>query len=153
MHGSNEFAYRTFSGFEFARLVRNFEIAAGSPSAMGQVKATAIALYLVPSLAVNALAFNGLALVNRGWTGATRLASAVCAGYTVVVLGGLLVVSALPISGLAAVIGWPSYGFAATAIASLVMGSQSVVRFWSSAGGARKLGWRRSLSRGRTKER
>ena len=139
MEGAGELRYRAFSGFDFARLIRNFEITAASPSSVGQVRATAIALYLVPALAVNVIVFSSLALVNRGCTGAARLASVVCAGYTVVVLGSLVVLSALPVSGLAAVIGWPTYGFAATAIASLVMGAQNVVQLWSSAGGAQKL--------------
>ncbi len=32
MHGSNELDSRTFSGFDFARLIRNFEITAETPS-------------------------------------------------------------------------------------------------------------------------
>jgi hypothetical protein len=126
MHGSSEFDYRTFSGFDFARLVRNFEITAGSPASMGQVRATAIALYLIPALAVNAVVFNGFALVNPGWSRAARLASATGAAYTLAVIGGLLLLSAVPVSNFADVVGWPSYGLAATAGAAFAMGTLGV---------------------------
>ena len=133
MHGSNEFDSRAFSGFDFARLIRNFEITAGSPSTMGQLRATAIALYLVPALAVNAVVFDAVALVNRGWHRAAGLASVLSAGYTFAVLGVLLLLSFLPISGLADVVGWPKYGLALTAGGALVMGSIGVLEIgrWS----------------------
>lgn len=127
MHGSNEFDYRTFSGFDFARLIRNFEITAGSPSTIGQIRATAITLYLIPALAVNAVVFAGMGLFNRGWNRAVGLASVLSAGYTFGVLAVLLLLSLLPISGLADVVGWPTYGLALTAGGALVMGSIGVL--------------------------
>jgi hypothetical protein len=155
MHGSNEFADRTFSGFDFARLVRNFEITASSPPGLGQVRATAIALYLVPALAVNALVFHFLAFTNRGWIGATRVASASCAAYSILLLSGLLVLSAVPVTGLAPVIGWPAYGLAATAIGSLVLGGVDIVTFLSRACGLVKTqaAGNRDAAGGRTAER
>jgi hypothetical protein len=127
MHGSNAFDSRTFSGFDFARLIRNFEITAGSPSTMSQLRASAIALYLVPALAVNVVVFDAAALANRGWNRAAGLASALSAGYTFAVLGVLLLLSHLPISGLAEVVAWPEYGLALTAGGALVMGSIGVL--------------------------
>jgi hypothetical protein len=133
MHGSNAFDSRTFSGFDFARLIRNFAITAGSPSTVGQVRATAIALYLVPALAVNAVVLDAVGVVNRGWKRPAGLALALSAGYTFAVLGVLLLLSFLPISGLADVVGWPTYGLALTAGGTLVMGSIGVLemRRWS----------------------
>jgi hypothetical protein len=133
MHGSHAFDSRTFSGFDFARLIRNFEITAGSPSTLGQVRVTAIALYLVPALAVNALVFDAVALVNRGWKRPAALALALSAGYTFAVVGVLLLLSLLPISGLADVVGWPMYGMALTAAGTFVIGSIGVLemRRWS----------------------
>jgi hypothetical protein len=136
MHGSNAFDSRIFSGFDFARLIRNLEITAGSPSTMGQVRATAIALYLVPALAVNAVVVDAVALVNRGWRRPAGFALVLGAGYTFAVLGVLLLLSFLPISGLADVVGWPMYGVALTAGGTLVMGSIGVLemRRWSRLG-------------------
>jgi hypothetical protein len=133
MHGSNEFDSRTFSGFDFARLIRNFEITAGSPSTMSQVRATAIALYLVPALAINAVVFDAVALASRAWNRAAGLASALGAAYKFAVLGVLLLLSFLPISGLADVIGCPKYGLALTAGGALVLGIIGVLdlRRWS----------------------
>ena len=44
MNGSSVFDLRSFSGFDFARLVRNFEITANSAEASGQIRATAVAI-------------------------------------------------------------------------------------------------------------
>ena len=136
MNGSNELDSRTFSGFDFARLIRNFEITAETPSTVSQITATAIALYLVPALAVNAIVFDAIALANRGWSRAAALASIIGAVCTFVVLAGLLVLSFLPISDLAHVVGWPAYGLVLTTGGALVMGSIGVLelRRWSQSG-------------------
>jgi hypothetical protein len=130
MDGEGEFRYRAFSGFDFARLIRNFEITAASPSDVGQVRAPAIALYLVPALAVNAAVFCGLVLANGRWTSAAGLASVTTAIYTITVLGALLAFSALPVTDLADVIGPPVYGLAMTGIAALTMGVIGVLDLW-----------------------
>ena len=127
MHGSNEFDSRTFSGFDFARLIRNFEITADSASGTGQLRATALALYFVPALAVNAVVFAVVGLFNRDWNRLAGLALVLSAGYTFGVLAVLLLLSFLPISGLANVVGWPKYGLALTAGGTLVMGSIGVL--------------------------
>ena len=69
---------------------------------------------------------SAIALVNRSWSRAAGLASALAAGDSVAVLGGLLLLSALPVSGLADVVGWPGYGLAATAGAAFVMGGLGI---------------------------
>ena len=59
LDGTAEFAARDFSGFDLARLVRNFEIAASSEREEGGLRLTAVVLYLVPALAVNARGIRG----------------------------------------------------------------------------------------------
>jgi hypothetical protein len=132
MEGEGELRDRAFSGFDFARLIRNFEITAASPSGVGQLRATAVAIYLVPALAVNVAMLSGLALMNRRWIGAARLACALGAAYAMAVLGVLLLLSALPVTDLAGVLGRPEYGYAATAVAAFVMGGIGLEELWRS---------------------
>ncbi len=90
MDGSAEFAARDFSGFDLARLVRNFEIATSEDS--DRLRITAAILYAVPALAVNAAVF-AIVPQLRAWATAATVGAA---GYALVVLvsiGVLAVVS------------------------------------------------------------
>jgi hypothetical protein len=115
MHGDGPFALRSFSGFDFARLVRNFAITTDTQSSLAQVRASAIALYLVPALAVNAAAIHVaaplLALPRRyaGW------ALLIAATYGGAMLALVLTLSLVPLNDLAGAVGAPRIGFALTA--------------------------------------
>jgi hypothetical protein len=121
MSGDGPFDLRSFSGFDFARLVRNFEITTDTQSSLAQVRASAVALYLVPALAVNAAAVHAiapiLALPGRyaGW------ALTVAAIYAAAMLALVLVFSVVPLNDLAPAIGWPRVGFALSAAGAAMM--------------------------------
>ena len=112
MNGAGPFDLRSFSGFDFARLVRNFEITADSASSSAQVRGTAVALYLVPALALNAAVLHVaaplLGLQGRlvGW------ALLDSGGYALAVLALLLFLSLAPLNDFASTVGLPSWGFA-----------------------------------------
>ena len=116
MDGSGPFDLRSFSGFDFARLVRNLEITTDSQSSLSQVRASAIALYLVPALAVNAAALHAcegvLALPRRyaAW------ALAIAATYALALLLLILAFSLTPLNELASAVGAPRMGFLLTAL-------------------------------------
>ena len=115
MHGDGPFDLRSFSGFDFARLVRNFEITTDTQSSQAQVRASAIALYLVPALAVNAAAIHlaapMLALPAR-YAGWALMLAAIYAGA---MLALVLTFSLIPLNDLADAVGAPRLGFALTA--------------------------------------
>ena len=122
MEGSGQLDARSFSGFDFARLVRNFEITAESLSAEGQIRATAIAIYLVPALALNAAILLPVGAVRPDLKAVGSLAAIAAAGYSVVVLFTLLAFSLLPLNEFEEVVGLPAYGFLLTALAALTLG-------------------------------
>ncbi|MEO8458372.1 MAG: hypothetical protein ABI559_11220 [Chloroflexota bacterium] len=107
LDGTGAFAARDFSGFDLARLVRNFEIA--TPNQGSQLRATAIALYLVPALAVN-----GAVL---GWFLGRASAIAMLVGglYAAAILGVALMLSLVSWTDLGDVLGAPRLGFLVSA--------------------------------------
>jgi len=121
LEGTAEFAARDFSGFDFARLIRNFEVTAGSGSESGQIRATALLLYLLPALAINSLAFNlpvrPLALSPR----VLSVAMVAAGGYGLVLLSALLFLSVVHVNEFAGVIGAPRYGFLISALGCAVL--------------------------------
>lgn len=121
MEGSNELDNRDFSGFDFARLIRNFEITAGSQSEAGQIRATALLIYLMPALAVNSAV---LRLVRRA-TGIPAIAvagaSVAAGGYGLVVLSALVFLSVVQVNEFAGVVGAPRYGFLISALGCAVL--------------------------------
>jgi hypothetical protein len=114
MEGANELEYRSFSGFEFARLVRNFDIKAESMAAENQLRATAVALYLVPAAALNSALLGLLSLRVRWARRAARLAAGASGAYALVVLTAVLFLSLAPVSRIEDVAGAPAAGFAVT---------------------------------------
>jgi hypothetical protein len=121
MEGAGPFDLRSFSGFDFARLVRNFEITAESTSSTAQVRGTAVALYLVPALAVNAAV---LRLVSP-WLGLDRTLVGrvlLCSGaYALALLALLLLLSLAPLNDFASTVGLPSWGFALSTASGAVL--------------------------------
>jgi hypothetical protein len=116
MDGSGPFDLRSFSGFDFARLVRNFEITTDSQSSLSQVRASAIALYLVPALAVNAAALHaceGALRLPRSYAAWALAASAIYAGTLLLLI---LALSLVPLNDLASAVGAPRVGFLLTAL-------------------------------------
>jgi hypothetical protein len=114
MQGDGPFELRSFSGFDFARLVRNFEITTDTQSSLAQVRASAIALYLVPALAVNAAAVHvaaPLLALSARYAGWTLMIAAV---YAAAMLALILGFSIVPLNDLAPTLGWPRVGFALT---------------------------------------
>ena len=114
MDGSGPFGLRTFSGFDFARLVRNFEITADSASATAQVRVSAIAMYIIPAAAVNAAVLHVLSALAelRG----RAIGSAMAAGglYVVGMLTLVLFLSLVPLNDFESAVGPPSWGFGVT---------------------------------------
>lgn len=104
--GTAEFAARDFSGFDLARLVRNFEIASSSDEA-GRLRAAAAVLYLVPALGINACVF--------AWFPMPAPTAALVVGasslYAAFVLLTVALLSAASITELAPVLGGPQRGF------------------------------------------
>ena len=102
-------------------MVRNFEITAGSQSEAGQIRATALLIYLMPALVANAAA---LQLARRA-TGipATAVAGASVAagGYGMIVLSVLFFLSVAPVNDFAGVVGAPRYGFLVSALGCAVL--------------------------------
>lgn len=121
MEGSNELDHRSFSGFDFARLIRNFEITAASESETGRIRAAALILYLMPALAVNAAILAALSWtigVSNRVAGAAVIAAGV---YGQVVLGALLFLSVVQVNDFAGVVGAPRYGFVVSALGCAVL--------------------------------
>lgn len=117
IHGSAEFASRDFTGFDLARLVRNFEIVASSSQEAGEFRATAVVIYLVPALAVNGAALAWLAASRR--VGAAALLTT--AGYTMFLLVGLALLSVASWTELQRVLGGLMAGFAFSLAGSLAL--------------------------------
>jgi hypothetical protein len=131
LEGAGIMDLRSFSGFDLARLARNFEIAADSEAGAGRIRATALALYLVPALAINAAIFEASTFRLRETLPMARLACLTAGVYAVVVLAAVLLLSQAPFNGFELVAGTPAWGFvvtAAGAVLSIVLGVQSASR-------------------------
>lgn len=122
MDGTDAFDLRTFSGFEFARLVRNFEITADSASATGQIRVTALAIYLVPALAINGTLMLQLSAFAGALHRAASVALLLAAIYILSMLSALSVLSVIPSNQFADVVGLPSWGFGLTLSGALLLG-------------------------------
>lgn len=121
MDGAQPLRFHSFSGFDFARLVRNFEITAESQSEAGQIQATALLIYLMPALVVNSAV---LRLIRRATgipSAAVAGASAAAGGYGLVVLSALAFLSMVHVNDFANVVGAPRYGFLISALGCAVL--------------------------------
>jgi hypothetical protein len=117
VHGSAEFASRDFTGFDLARLVRNFEIVASSSQEAGGFRLTAIVIYLAPALAVNGAALAWIAASPR-ISAAALLFAAV---YAAVVLFGVAFLSIISWTELQRVLGGLMAGFGCTAAGAMAL--------------------------------
>ena len=108
LDGTAEFAARDFSGFDLARLVRNFEIVASSPSEAGRDKLTAVVLYAMPALAINGTVLVLVPAVRRK---VAAIALGVGAVYALIILAAVAVLSAVSWTALESVLGAPRSGF------------------------------------------
>jgi len=121
MDGAQPLRFHSFSGFDFARLIRNFEITAESQSEAGQIQATALLVYLMPALVVNSAA---LRLVRRAASipaAAVAGASVAAGGYGLVVLSSLAFLSVVHVNDFAMVVGAPRYGFLISTLGCAVL--------------------------------
>jgi hypothetical protein len=109
-------------------LVRNFEIAAESRAEDGQMRATALLIYLMPALAVNAsflwLVSRALGLPAIAVTGASVFAGV----YGVVVLCSLLFLSLAGVNDFARVVGAPQSGFLVSVVGCALLISGGMLR-------------------------
>lgn len=121
MAGSGPFGERTFSGADFARLVRMFEITSDSETSLAQLRGTAIAMYLVPALALNAAVMHICAPFTGVGARFLRWCAGSAGGYALGVLLLLLFLSIVPINDFAGVVGLPRAGFALTAAGAAVL--------------------------------
>ena len=107
LNGSSQFASREFSGFDLARLVRNFEIVASSSSEAGPLRLTAAALYAVPALAVNGAVLAQVQRLRR----AGGVALCVAGSYGLVMLLAVALLSNFTWTQLDRVLGGPMSGY------------------------------------------
>jgi hypothetical protein len=121
LEGTAEFAARDFSGFDFARLIRNFEVTAGSGSESGQIRATALMMYLSPALVVNVAILWLLETPVGIPARALATATVGAAGYGLSVLGVLWFLSVVHVNDFADVVGAPRYGFLISALGCAVL--------------------------------
>jgi hypothetical protein len=101
---------RAFSGFDLARLLRNFEIAVASGTSVNQIRLSAIALYLVPALAVNAAVLQCLSLRVAGARPAARVAALAAGFYAAAALTVLFFLSQVRVNDFERVVGTPAWG-------------------------------------------
>ncbi len=121
VEGASILDFRSFSGLDLARLVRNFEINSSSASGLSQIRLTALCLYLVPALTVNAVVLEYVCLASPSISPVARVA-ALCAGtYAVVILALVMFLSQVPVNDLERVVGTPSVGFVATATGASIL--------------------------------
>lgn len=111
MAGEDVFALRTFTGFDLARLVRNFEITATSTPETSRVRAGAVALYLLPALAINGAVLHQLRSFNSHLRLPAIGAMVVAIGYGVLVLTTVLLFSFVAINDFEKYVGAPRAGF------------------------------------------
>lgn len=118
MNGDGTFALRTFSGFDFARLIRNFEITAASQQDVAQVRGTAVLFYLAPALLVNSASVYALAPLIGASQRLCGVALAAAGIYALALVALLLVMGALPLSPLAPHVAMPREGMLITVAAA-----------------------------------
>ena len=121
MDGAQALRFHSFSGFDFARLIRNFEITAESQSEAGQIRATALLIYLMPALVVNSAV---LRLVRRAAgipATAVAYSSLAAGGYGLVVLSTVVFLSVVQVNDFAGVVGAPRYGLLISALGCAVL--------------------------------
>jgi hypothetical protein len=116
VEGASLLDFRSFSGFDLARLVRNFEISVGPESELNELRASAIALYLVPALAVNAAILEVLRWRLPDAATLSRAASVACGAYAALALLVVFFLSQVPVNDFEVVAGTPSWGFAMVAV-------------------------------------
>jgi hypothetical protein len=121
MEGAGPFGERSFSGFDFARLVRNFELTADTASSTGQVRGTAIALYLIPAAAINGAVLHVIETLSRSHHRAAAWALIAAGAYALLLLAVLLMMSIVPFNDFAGAVGRPSWGFVATLAGALAL--------------------------------
>lgn len=121
MTGDGPFSLRTFSGFDFARLVRNFEITSDTTSSSAQVRGVAVALYLLPAVAVNAAMLRLCATLRMLDRRAAAWALIGAAAYILAMQALLLFLSLVPVNDFAPSVGLPRPGFALTAAGAAVL--------------------------------
>jgi hypothetical protein len=121
MDGAQALRFHSFSGFDFARLIRNFEITAESQSEAGQIRATALLIYLMPALVVNSAVLRLLRRATGIPPAAVAGASVAAGGYGLSVLGVLLFLSMVHVNDFADVVGAPRYGFLVSALGCAVL--------------------------------
>ena len=121
MNGEGPFQLRAFSGFDFARLIRNFEVAVDTAPAGAQVRGTAVALYLVPAFAVNAAVLHLIAPVVAARERLIGWALLVSGAYALAMLALLLFMSLVPLTAFERTVGPPSSGFALSVVGGLLL--------------------------------
>ena len=102
--------------------MRNFNVVSSTSSEAGGLRATAVALYLVPALAVNGAV---LAWAPSRFSPVATIAGAVYAGF---VLGAAFVLSIVSWTELQRVLGAPLSGFWVTLAGVVVLGTAAVLR-------------------------
>jgi hypothetical protein len=129
LDGTAEFAGRDFSGFDFARLIRNLEVTAESRSEGGQLQMTALLLYLTPALAVNS-AVLWLARSTVGLPIIAVAGASVAAGvYALAIMSALLFLSVVELNDFAGVVGAPLYGMLISVIGCAVLLAVGVAKW------------------------
>jgi hypothetical protein len=130
MSGEGPFGLRSFTGADFARLIRNFEITVDSTQSGAQVRGAAIAIYLVPALAVNGAAIHTLSAALTLPRALTAWALAAGALFPMVILALLTFLSLVPVNDFAGVVGAPAAGYWLTWAGAIVLGlcARSVLR-------------------------
>lgn len=108
VEGAAEFGARDFSGFDLARLVRNFEIVASSSAEAGRDRLTAVVLYAMPALAVNGAVLGFVPAVRRE---AAAIAMGCAAAYAFAILSVVAALSVMSLAELERVLGSPMIGF------------------------------------------
>ena len=121
MGGAGPFDTRTFSGFDFARLVRNFEIIADSLSSSASIRGTAIAIYLMPALAMNGAILHLIATFAKLPRRLVGYALVLGGAYSLTMLAILLFLSLAPVTPFEATVGRPRWGFAASLSGGLLL--------------------------------
>lgn len=124
--GEDVFELRTFSGFDLARLIRNFEITATSTEETGQFRLAAVALYLVPALAINGAVLHQLQGYTPHLRSASYAAMMLALVYGLLALGGLLFLAAVQVNDFERYAGWPRAGFYLTLGGLAVLGLAAV---------------------------
>ena len=121
MDGAQPLRFHSFSGFDFARLIRNFEITAESQSEAGQIQATAVLIYLMPALVVNSAVLRLVRRAARIPPAAVAGASVAAGSYGLVVLSAVVFLGMVHVNDFADVVGAPRYGFLISALGCAVL--------------------------------